>query len=1282
METGSGDTVKYEYDDNKLVEKRSLSPDGILTVEQNGYSYREGNFVLAYTKTRKFMANKIDASLSSYYVEHYVDYYLDDIGNITGFQDSYQDSHYTTGGPYHIVTESITYQKCKERIDKTNEYVRTVNTATAGGKNIAKSQIYKGINDQETLMETIDYTYDSYGNVTSINRNAGGLGNESYAYQMLDIHDTVNNPDKYTMIVTKEVATGGGVEDINTGETAALITTYQYYDLFGRLVKEKDGNGTYFTYTYNDRGDMLSRKNETTGKITSYEYDYQNFTVIETDPNNNKTKYQYDPMGRFIKSFQYADGEWVLQEEVRYNGNGYISYHKAPDQMYGTTYDFYPDGRIKEEKILDGDGNIAAQTTYQYEIIQDGHPDRPPYENYEHFNTKVTINIKKNSTETTTYYRYFDLWGRLIKEETTDPATNTLVNQTYTYNAGNQLLKMKDFRTNQEFPTHEYTTKYEYDYAGRVVKEYNAQAKFIQTQYNVLGQPTAVTDYAGNTTTNAYNNLGMLLSTTTPMEEGVSSVRTYTYDRNGNLQEESYSTNKPGETATQSTIEYDYDTENRLIKYAGDDSGYTTYTYDAGGRLTQMYVRPTVEESNEEDRRITTYEYNSLNQMVKETDALGKSTLYEYYDNGAVKKMTDREEIVTNYTYNALGELTNKTATNAYGSQTLTQTYDMMGNRTSAQLGASSSTYQYDALGRMTQEVTDGNTKTYIYDIAGNRKSFNLNNGELVQAYAYNDLNQLIATGDAKNAVSYTYDDNGNLITQFRSNDVVTDYTYNQAGLITNMKHRLAGNNQVLMSYDYTYYLDGNQASKTENGVTTNYTYDSAGRLTQESKPDQTINYTYDAYGNRTQKNVTGVGANTEVYTYDANNRLETIDSPKYSTQWFNYDDNGNMYYYTYGLENSYGYDLFGRLTSYYDGIEYHYYQYTADGLRKSVGTESETEEHVWDGTNLVKAGDTIYTRGIMLLSNSKDEFYMENAHGDIVGLSDAQSNVIKTYTYDAFGVEQNIDPNDTNPFRYCGEYYDELTKNTYLRARYYRPSAGRFLQEDPAKDGLNWYVYCDSDPVNRIDPTGLDSYVFYDPNIFGDDTGLERAELLEKELNDYYYNGEDKTHIISVTDVDYFIEKWNDMGRAGTGTIEGVVLLFHGNTDRIAFSSETDKYETTRLWMDDINSLDSKTMDTLTILACSTGKIHSNPNVSNFATEITTKMNAKYVIASDAPIYPHPKTPWYGFGIWGKYMSLKTDADPTGFKVYKKNPSGWISTKGIGNDFKGLDELLKAAKN
>ena len=57
---------------------------------------------------------------------------------------------------------------------------------------------------------------------------------------------------------------------------------------------------------------------------------------------------------------------------------------------------------------------------------------------------------------------------------------------------------------------------------------------------------------------------------------------------------------------------------------------------------------------------------------------------------------------------------------------------------------------------------------------------------------------------------------------------------------------------------------------------------------------------------------------------------------------------------------------------------------------------------------------------------------------------------------------------------RYCGEYYDAETGLIYLRARYYDPSIGRFISEDPIKDGINWYVYCSNNPIKFVDPSGL----------------------------------------------------------------------------------------------------------------------------------------------------------------------------------------------------------------
>ena len=100
--------------------------------------------------------------------------------------------------------------------------------------------------------------------------------------------------------------------------------------------------------------------------------------------------------------------------------------------------------------------------------------------------------------------------------------------------------------------------------------------------------------------------------------------------------------------------------------------------------------------------------------------------------------------------------------------------------------------------------------------------------------------------------------------------------------------------------------------------------------------------------------------------------------------------------------------------------------------------------------------------------------YYHYNLHGDVVQLTNSSGTVTKNYTYDAFGVEQDASDGDANPFRYCGEQYDSETGNYYLRARYYSPEVGRFTQEDPIMDGLNWYTYCAGNPVAQSDPTGL----------------------------------------------------------------------------------------------------------------------------------------------------------------------------------------------------------------
>ena len=54
------------------------------------------------------------------------------------------------------------------------------------------------------------------------------------------------------------------------------------------------------------------------------------------------------------------------------------------------------------------------------------------------------------------------------------------------------------------------------------------------------------------------------------------------------------------------------------------------------------------------------------------------------------------------------------------------------------------------------------------------------------------------------------------------------------------------------------------------------------------------------------------------------------------------------------------------------------------------------------------------------------------------------------------------------------GYQADATTGLLLLGHRYYDASIGRFLSSDPAQAGSNWYAYCDSNPLVRIDPTGL----------------------------------------------------------------------------------------------------------------------------------------------------------------------------------------------------------------
>ena len=161
----------------------------------------------------------------------------------------------------------------------------------------------------------------------------------------------------------------------------------------------------------------------------------------------------------------------------------------------------------------------------------------------------------------------------------------------------------------------------------------------------------------------------------------------------------------------------------------------------------------------------------------------------------------------------------------------------------------------------------------------------------------------------------------------------------------------------------------------------------------------------------------------------------------------------------------------------YTDGDTVAEYEYNADNLRTAKTVNGRRTDYVWDGTNLrYETGgngthEYVYDpTGVHMMDGN---YYVKDGHGNVTSMYDEDAEFVSDTYYDAFG---NIAYGDTpNPFGYSGEYHDSETGLIYLRNRYYDSSTGRFITEDPAKDGVNWYSYCGGDPVNAVDPWGLE---------------------------------------------------------------------------------------------------------------------------------------------------------------------------------------------------------------
>lgn len=1013
------------------------------------------------------------------------------VSDSTKYMTTSQAYTYDTGNYADVLTETpnntsdrtVTYTyDSTYHFPLTKTYKQDANTTireeyvpTSDGKKIEFLNIY--VND--VLKSKIQYSHDTYGNI--VNQKA-----YSDSSNYVETEYTYQNGAYVVDEKVKQVANND-----NVVSDVSISSTYNYW---GYPVTQTDANGNTTTYEYDEIGRVI--------KITNPDNTYKEYI--------HSTWYtrEYDELGNRITNYHNGDGEsegirynefgldynyryftpfGQLETEVIYTDNLDAEEYQTEHSRTVYTYDTYQRPIVKE--VYDSSNTLIYKETYSYDITAD----------YVKETTTVIGNENNPSVVTSIYY---DKYGNKIK---TEIGSDT---ETYTTDYAGNILTIKSAKANSENSSSVHTV--EYDFMGKAVKETDELGNVTRAEYDQLGRLIKSYDAKGYVTELTYDNLGRVIEQKTPFEEKDGtvyySVKKVWYDNNGNVVKERVSTNASGETESYNEVIYTYDNRNRLVMTQANDgekSNYTQNYYDATGNLLRVYTGlhapltinglDNVTAGADTEYAVTKYTYDEVKRLLTTTDALGQVETNTYdLANGLLETTTDRNGQVFNFAYNGLGSITSKALSD--GTNAETTSYGLTGQVLSKQNGTTTINYAYNDKGQLVSEsnYAAGTNKAFTYDSNGNRTGFTLirnDTTEISQSYTYDLLNRLTSVSENGAVIaSYSYDANDNRTQTTVTGGETTNYAYNIANMLTS---QTTGDK---LSEQYTYYLDGNQKSKTSNGTTTTYEYDKMNRLISENDTD----YSFDDFGNRISMTD---GTVTTNYTYDLNNRLSEsneINGEITTNTKFFYDNNGNQITkavmvnqpYAEGMSGDYTisntsdsfvalyeYNCYNQLVGVDTNGVVSNYAYAPDGLRHSKTVGGNTTTFVYDNANIVEeiTADSAnkYYRGIEIIKNDDNLYYLYNGQGDVAFLIDAAGTSVADYVFDAYG-NQSEENTVYNPFGYRGEYTDAESGLVYLRARLYDPQTGRFINEDPIKSGLNWYIYCAANPISFIDIFGL----------------------------------------------------------------------------------------------------------------------------------------------------------------------------------------------------------------